>query len=151
MCDSERGDLFFHEVGAVVGHLTERRCVSSLEQSCSLDRWCVSSVWSLKFTVPSLLVSFILFLVVVVYAQYLLLHVPEVKMAETARSNLRPGASHLIISLLTTNPSCVIDFVHLICQLSPHSDNAFIFYEQCLSVIMTQEKSCKSDSCKYFS
>lgn len=56
-----------------------------------------------------------------------------------------------MISLSTTNPSYVIDFVHLICQLSPRSDDALIPSEQRASVIMTQERSCTSDSCKHLS
>lgn len=112
MCDSERGDLFFHEAGAVVGHLTERRYVSSVERLTRAELLFRSPVRRLSLE-PQIFcpapLNFIYASLFVVFAEHLLL--PKVEMVEMARPNLRPGSSHSQISFLTLNPSCVIDLL----------------------------------------
>lgn len=83
MCDSERGDLFFHEAGAVVGHLTERRYVSSVERLTSAELLFRSPMRRLSLE-PQIYcaapLNFIYAFLIVVYTEYLLLHIPKVEM-----------------------------------------------------------------------
>lgn len=79
MCDSKREDLFFHEAGAVCGHLTERRYVSSAERLNGAKLLFRSPVPRLSLENQiycAATAHFIYALLIVVYAEHLLLHNP---------------------------------------------------------------------------
>lgn len=98
---AREGIYFFHEAGAVAGHLPERRYVSSVARlSCSLGPRCVCSLEPQIYCAA--LLNFIYALLFVVHTEHLLLHIPKVEMVEMARPNLHPGSSHFADIVLCT-------------------------------------------------
>ena len=100
----ERGFIFFHEAGAVVGHLTETEICILCRAS---ELYFGSPVHQVQCAAP---LNFIYALLIVIYAAPVAPH-PKSKDGRDVSHNLHPSALSLHTSFLTLDPSCLIDLL----------------------------------------